>query len=134
MYRQLSRGVRIDISGIPGELEFSVDRNQMKQVFANLLKNAIQAMSDGGEITLSAEIVEKEDKPFCRMWIRDTGEGIDELVGENIFHPYFTTKKDGTGLGLAIVERVIFDHSGTIRFETQKNIGTTFIIDLPMEL
>jgi len=134
MYRQLSRGVRVDISGIPEELEFSVDRNQMKQVFANLLKNAIQAMADGGEITLSAEIVEKEDRPFCRIWIRDTGEGIDELVGENIFHPYFTTKKDGTGLGLAIVERVIFDHSGTIRFETQKNIGTTFIIDLPMEL
>ena len=134
MYRQLSRGVRVDISGIPEELELSVDRNQMKQVFANLLKNAIQAMADSGEISLSADIVEKEDRAFCRIWIRDTGEGIDELVGESIFHPYFTTKKDGTGLGLAIVERVIFDHSGTIRFETQKNIGTTFIIDLPMEL
>ena len=134
MYRQLSSGVRVDISDIPEELELSVDRNQMKQVFANLLKNAIQAMTDGGEITLSADIVEKEDRAFCRIWIRDTGEGIDEQVGENIFHPYFTTKKDGTGLGLAIVERVIFDHSGTIRFETQKNVGTTFIIDLPMEL
>lgn len=134
MYRQLSRGVRVDISGIPEELELSVDRNQMKQVFANLIKNAIQAMADGGEITLRADVVEKEDRSFCRIWIRDTGEGIDELVGENIFHPYFTTKKDGTGLGLAIVERVIFDHSGTIHFETQKNIGTTFIIDLPMEL
>ncbi len=134
MYRQLSRGVRVDISGIPEELDLSVDRNQMKQVFANLIKNAIQAMADGGEITLRADVVEKEDRSFCRIWIRDTGEGIDELVGENIFHPYFTTKKDGTGLGLAIVERVIFDHSGTIHFETQKNIGTTFIIDLPMEL
>ena len=134
MYKQLSRRVRIDISAIPRELELSVDRNQMKQVLANLLKNAIQAMTDGGEITLSADIVEKGDKAFCRIWVRDTGEGIDEQVGENIFHPYFTTKKDGTGLGLAIVERVIFDHSGTIRFETQKNIGTTFIIDLPMEL
>jgi len=134
MYRQLSRGVRVDVSGIPEELELSVDRNQMKQVFANLLKNAIQAMADGGEITLRADVVEKENRAFCRIWIRDTGEGIDELVGENIFHPYFTTKKDGTGLGLAIVERVIFDHSGTIHFETQKNIGTTFIIDLPMEL
>lgn len=134
MYRQLSREVRVDISGIPEELEVSVDRNQMKQVFANLIKNSIQAMADGGEITLSADIVEKENRAFCRIWIRDTGEGIDELVRENIFHPYFTTKKDGTGLGLAIVERVIFDHNGTIRFETQKNIGTTFIVDLPMEL
>jgi nitrogen fixation/metabolism regulation signal transduction histidine kinase len=134
MYRQLSRRVRVDISGIPEELDVSVDRNQMKQVFANLIKNSIQAMADGGEITLSADIVEKENRAFCRIWIRDTGEGIDELVRENIFHPYFTTKKDGTGLGLAIVERVIFDHNGTIRFETQKNIGTTFIVDLPMEL
>lgn len=134
MYRQLSRGVRIDISGIPDKLDLSVDRNQMKQVLANLLKNAIQAMADGGEITLSADNVEKENRAFCRIWIRDTGEGIDEQVRENIFHPYFTTKKDGTGLGLAIVERVIFDHSGTIHFETQKNVGTTFIIDLPMEL
>ncbi len=133
MYRHLSSGVRVDISGIPEELELFVDPNQMKQVFANLLKNAIQAMADGGEITLRADIVEKENRAFCRIWIRDTGEGIDELVGENSFHPYFTTKKDGTGLGLAIVERVIFDHSGTIHFETQKNIGTTFIIDLPME-
>ena len=131
MYTNLSGKVRIDCSHIGEEISLELDRNQMKQVFANLFKNSIQAIPDGGDIAVSADLVQKEDKNYCRIRIRDTGTGIDEQVKELVFNPYFTTKKSGTGLGLAIVERIIFDHDGAIWFETQKGIGTTFIIDLP---
>ncbi len=59
--------------------------------------------------------------------------GIDPDFHGQVFNPYFTTKPDGTGLGLSIVERIIFDHKGQIWFETERGVGTTFIIDLPLE-
>ena len=58
---------------------------------------------------------------------------MDEDVQQKLFNPYFTTKKDGSGLGLAIVERIIFDHNGSIWFETKKGSGTSFFIDLPFK-
>ncbi len=125
--------VSIDLSRLSPQIRLWVDRNQMKGVFANLFKNAIQAMPRGGQITVLADLIRKEKTDYCRIWVRDTGEGIDEQIRGKIFEPYFTTKKGGTGLGLAIVERVIFDHNGTIGFETGKGVGTTFIIDLPLE-
>ncbi|MBA7662276.1 Adaptive-response sensory-kinase SasA [subsurface metagenome] len=133
IYTNLSGSVHIDCSLINPDIELQVDRNQMKQVFANLFKNAIQAMPEGGDILVRSDIVNKENRNFCRIWIKDRGSGIDEEVKDFVFNPYFTTKKEGTGLGLSIVERVIFDHNGAIWFETQKGIGTTFIIDLPVE-
>jgi nitrogen fixation/metabolism regulation signal transduction histidine kinase len=133
MYAHLSGEARLDVSRIDPAIHLAVDRSQMKQVFANLFRNAIQAMPRGGEVTVWADLIRKESIEYCRIWIRDTGEGIEEEIRGKIFEPYFTTKKGGTGLGLAIVERVIFDHNGTIGFETQKGTGTTFIIDLPLE-
>jgi two-component system nitrogen regulation sensor histidine kinase NtrY len=133
MYRHLSGGVSIDLSNLKGDIHLKADRNQLKQVFANLLKNGIQAMPGGGTILVRCDVVGKENREYCRIWIEDTGSGIQEEYHDQVFRPYFTTKKDGTGLGLAIVERVIFDHHGSIRFETQAGLGTTFIIDLPME-
>ncbi len=133
IYRNLSRRVRFDYSHIDEDMVFLADRNQMKQVFANLFKNAIRAMPEGGDILISSDIVKKENKNYCRIWIKDTGIGIEDELKSKVFDPYFTTKKDGTGLGLAIVERIVFDHNGLIRFETQIGTGTTFIIDLPLE-
>jgi len=133
MYTHLSGGVKIDLSHLKEDIVLSADRNQLKQVFANLLKNGIQAMPAGGTIVVRCDVVAKENRDYCRIWIEDTGTGIQEEYHDQVFRPYFTTKKDGTGLGLAIVERVVFDHHGSIRFETQTGLGTTFIIDLPME-
>ncbi len=127
------QAVVIDLSHIRSEIRLRVDRAQMKRVFANLFRNAQQAMPHGGEITVLADRVHKGGTDYCRIWVRDAGEGIDEAIRSKIFEPYFTTKKGGTGLGLAIVERVVFDHNGTIGFETRRGVGTTFIIDLPME-
>ncbi len=133
MYKHIAGRVDIDLSHLKEDIFLNADRNQLKQVFANLLKNGIQAMPEGGTILVRCDVVGKENRDYCRIWIEDTGIGIREEYHDQVFRPYFTTKKDGTGLGLAIVERVVFDHHGSIRFETQAGLGTTFIIDLPME-
>ena len=133
MYNSLGPGPSIDASRVPENLEITADRGQLKQVFANLVKNGLAAMPEGGQVSVRAAVVQREEREYCRIWVRDTGSGIDEEIRERVFDPYFTTKKDGTGLGLTIVERIVFDHNGSIRFESQAGAGATFIIDLPLE-
>jgi two-component system, NtrC family, nitrogen regulation sensor histidine kinase NtrY len=115
------------------DITIRADRGQIGRIFQNLIKNAIDAMGERGEITLYASLVTKGNIHYSRVQIQDTGPGIKEQDREKIFHPYFTTKDHGTGLGLAIVERIIFDHKGSIWFDTEPDIGTTFYIDLPSE-
>ena len=134
MYTNLSANLTIDSSHISENRLIRGDPNQIKQVFANLLRNAIQAMPKGGEISVRSAVVNKENHRYCRIWIKDSGEGIQEEIRTRVFDPYFTSKREGTGLGLAIVERIIFDHDGNIWLETQEGVGTTFIIDLPLGL
>jgi nitrogen fixation/metabolism regulation signal transduction histidine kinase len=124
--------VAIDTSRVGEHSMVTADRSQLKQLFANLFQNAIQAMPDGGRISVASAEVSQEGRRFCRVQVRDTGSGIAEDIRDMIFKPYFTTKKQGAGLGLTIVERIVFDHGGSIRFETQAGVGTTFIIDLPL--
>ena len=133
VYEHLSNKVTFSCRFVNDRATIKVDRKQMKQVFANLIKNAIQAMPGGGELSVITDLVKKDDYPYFRVQVRDTGNGIEEEFKDNIFEPYFTTKKDGSGLGLSIVDRIIFDHNGSIWFETKKDRGTTFFIDLPME-
>lgn len=133
VYEHLSSRVTFSCRFVNDRATIKVDRKQMKQVFANLFKNAIQAMPDGGELSVITDLVKKDDYPYFRVQVRDTGNGIEQEFKDNIFEPYFTTKKDGSGLGLSIVDRIIFDHNGSIWFETKKGRGTTFFIDLPME-
>ena len=132
MYRNLSGKVNITVDALTPETHIWADYNQMKQVFANLFMNAYQAMADGGQIDVRADLVKKANSSYCRITVRDTGPGIEEEHRNKVFEPYFTTKEYGTGLGLAIVERIIFDHAGDIWFESARGGGTTFYIDLPM--
>jgi two-component system nitrogen regulation sensor histidine kinase NtrY len=132
MYRNLSREVTIDSSHISEDSVIRADPGQIKQVLANLIRNAVQAMPKGGEVSVRSVVVNKEDRRFCRIWIKDSGSGIPEDIRGRVFEPYFTSKAEGAGLGLAIVERIVFDHDGNIWFETQEDVGTTFIIDLPL--
>ncbi|MGA2639858.1 MAG: ATP-binding protein [Spirochaetia bacterium] len=131
VYWNLSSTVRIDLAEVPETLVVSADRDQMKRVFANLFTNAIQAMPDGGLLSVRADIVKKAQKGFCRIAVSDSGIGIPETDMESIFEPYFTTKTSGTGLGLAIVQRIVFDHGGNVWAESDGTRGTTFFIDLP---
>ncbi len=133
LYNNVASNIRIDTKNIDTQISVFIDYNQFKQVFANLILNAIQAMPSGGTIFIRADLVKKEKTNYCRIQIQDTGIGIDESIKKSIFDPYFTTKKGGAGLGLSIVERIVFDHRGNIWFESQKARGATFFIDIPME-
>jgi two-component system sensor histidine kinase HydH len=102
--------------------------NQMKQVLINLIKNALEAMdAAGGVITLSTMF--KGDQ--VHLSVEDTGKGIEPEIIQDIFNPFFTTKKTGTGLGLAVINKIIEDHYGTISVKSSKGQGTSFTINLP---
>jgi two-component system nitrogen regulation sensor histidine kinase NtrY len=131
VYRHLSSAVRIECAEVPETLAVSADRDQLKRVFANLFTNAIQAMPEGGAVSVRADTVRKGQKAFCRITVTDTGVGIPEAEMDSVFDPYFTTKKGGTGLGLAIVQHIVFDHGGNVWAESDGARGTTFFIDLP---
>jgi two-component system nitrogen regulation sensor histidine kinase NtrY len=126
-----SEDLHVNLEAIPISLEIQADRDQITRALSNLIHNAIEAMNSKGEIQVFANIVMKGNANYCRIQIQDSGVGIDSGAVAQVFNPYFTTKESGTGLGLAIVERIINDHHGTIWFETEAGIGTTFFIDLP---
>ncbi len=128
------QGTEIEYDTIDSELTVPADYRQIKQVITNLFQNALDAMNGRGEIMVHASVVRKGNSSYCRIQIQDTGPGIETDDQTKVFHPYFTTKRHGTGLGLSIVERIVFDHNGQIWFESERNIGTTFFIDLPAEL
>ena len=107
------------------------DPTYLKQVLWNILKNALQAMPDGGDLTITLDPTNDERGEFYRASFKDTGGGIPEAVRERIFEPFFTTKEGGTGLGLPTVYRIVTEHGGTVTLETEMGVGTTFTVALP---
>jgi len=108
-------------------LPVSVDAELMHRALSNLVLNAMDAMPDGGTLTVTAE----RNGSNVRTTIADTGHGMTAEECERLFTPYYTTKQEGTGLGLAIVQSVIADHHGAIVVESNPGSGTAFVIDLP---
>lgn len=108
----------------------TADPMQLKQVFMNLILNAVDAMREGG--TLTMKTLFDAAAQVVRVEISDTGKGISAAVMDKIFHPFFTTKSKGTGLGLAISKRLIEDHGGRISVENNASGGATFKISLPV--
>lgn len=104
------------------------DRELLKQVFLNLSKNGIEAMGDGGILTLSEKVNQDEQKILVEIY--DSGPGIPAFLIDKIFDPFFTTKENGTGLGLSVCQRIIHDIGGIIRVSS-KGFGTTFTISIP---
>jgi len=116
------------------------DRELLKQVFSNLIRNAIQAMPDGGSLRLTTEQVSassnrsetgNDHRQFITITVSDTGEGIPADNLAKIFNPFFSTKDKGTGLGLSISHNIIKAHQGTIDAESEKGKQTSFIVKLP---
>jgi len=113
--------VKLPAMGSPSEL---------REVFTNLINNAVDAMQKGGQINISA-CIEREDKIIVSL--EDTGHGMPEEIRKKIFEPFFTTKgKSGTGLGLSVTYGIIGRHGGTIEVESQIGKGTKFKITLPL--
>jgi len=110
-----------------------LDRNKMSQVLINLVQNALQAMPEGGQLTIRTLSRRRRTGEYVmELAVSDTGKGIDDHTRENIFVPFFTTKDDGTGLGLAISQRIVQAHGGEIDIRSRLGRGSTFIIRLPL--
>jgi signal transduction histidine kinase len=104
------------------------DREQLCQVFLNLIINAAQAMLGKGRLALA---VSREGEDSVSASVSDTGPGIDAAILDNIFDPFFTTKEGGSGLGLAIVYRIVEAHKGRVAVKSTPGKGTTFTVVLP---
>ncbi|MDR2512591.1 MAG: PAS domain-containing sensor histidine kinase [Puniceicoccales bacterium] len=107
----------------------SGDRNQLKQVFFNLMKNAMEAMGQGGRIDIAAEA----DDEYVHVRIADTGAGIDCDALSRIFEPFFTTKAGGHGLGMMVVVRILRAHGALIGIESVPGQGTTVSLQFPQK-
>jgi two-component system sensor histidine kinase FlrB len=124
---------------------FQGDPELLKQLFLNLLLNAIQAMSQGGRIEIATRLIREKaetlgpkyvDSPpvvFLEVRVSDTGPGIPHEIQSRIFDPFFTTRDKGAGLGLAIAHNIMEAHGGTIRVLSGKQEGTTFLMTFPLD-
>ena len=113
---------------IPAALpNVALDANQMEQVFFNLLKNALEAMKDGGTVSI---VLDSDDQDVS-VSFRDNGIGMDAEQLAHLFEPYRTTKEKGTGLGLMVSKRIVTEHGGTIAAESAPGEGTAFTVTLP---
>jgi PAS domain S-box-containing protein len=124
----IMNNIEIDLAYLSDIPEIICDTNQLKQVFINLLKNALEAMPQGGKIKIE---VEGKDKESIVIRIIDQGCGIPEANIKRLGQPFFTTKENGTGLGLMISMQIIENHQGSITFSSNQN-GTTVEISLPV--
>jgi signal transduction histidine kinase len=130
---------RIESYGVTVELyrkrklpEIEGDPEQLKEVVANLMINACEAMTDGGTITVQEEAGFTE--PMGRVVaikIGDNGPGIPESIHDQVFQPFYSTKEEGTGLGLSIAVRIIEDHQGCLNLRSRRGKGATFTITIP---
>jgi ammonium transporter, Amt family len=113
-----------------------MDPEQMKQVFLNLLLNALQAMESGGTVTVTTALKKDPSGGPAGGWaevsLADTGKGVPEEIRNRIFEPFFSTKEEGIGLGLPIAQRIVEEHGGEIRVESRPGRGTIFSILLPL--
>ncbi len=139
----LPRNVAVELDLTPGLPSIRADAEQLKQVFINLALNAVQAMPDGGRLTVRTrrphapvELSLSDSTPRysadqVEVRVADTGAGIPEDALDRIFIPFYTTKSKGTGLGLAISQRIVKGHGGTIEVQSRLGEGSEFILRFP---
>jgi signal transduction histidine kinase len=123
----------------------TLDADQLRQVFVNLIANAVDASAEGAIVRLTTErttLAQSKDKEHtsasgtihaARITITDQGQGLDERIRAHLFEPFFTTKKRGTGLGLAIVKKIVEQHNGRVSVESTPGQGTSFHVELPLK-
>jgi signal transduction histidine kinase len=126
---QVPEKVKI-INCVKNQPNLKIDSDKIKRVFINLIKNAIDAMPNGGKLTIAGKQV---SDCSLELSFSDTGTGINEEIMPKLFSPLSTTKAQGMGFGLAICKRIIEAHGGKITVKTAKGKGTAFTIILPIE-
>jgi two-component system NtrC family sensor kinase len=128
--RCAKEGIELKRSLSPDLPEITADPGQMTQVLVNLVVNAIQAMPQGGRLTVQT----LAGKGYVSLIVEDTGIGMSEEVMKNLFVPFFTTKEldQGTGLGLPVVHGIVTSHGGSIRVDSQPGSGSRFEVKLPL--
>jgi signal transduction histidine kinase len=140
----LPKNVRLDTQGVRPDLGFEGNDTELQQCLLNLCLNAIQAMPEGGTLSLAAETVEFEEPQqiadtrlapgsYLLISVSDTGAGMSEDVQRRLFTPFFTTKENGTGLGLLSCQRIVSNHRGAMRLTSSPGAGTRFELFLPMQ-
>jgi len=122
-----SAKIRFDLQLSAQPMPLDADPELLHRALSNLVLNAMDAMPEGGVLTLSAQ----PKGETVELRVADTGQGMTPEECERLFTPYYTTKEHGTGLGLAIVQSVIADHGGAIAVESRTGGGTAFVITLP---
>ncbi len=122
------KNIQIKLEYSSDLLVVDCDENRLKQVFINFVKNGIEAMPQGGELTIQVKLAENQR---IHIYINDTGVGIPEEKLKNIGEPFYTTKKNGNGLGLMVTFHIIESHGGKVTVKSELNRGTGFLIDLP---
>jgi signal transduction histidine kinase len=105
----------------------------MRQVFLNILRNAFEAVENGGRISISLALAQENGGRKYLVRISDNGSGIPEKDWETIFEPFFTTKASGIGLGLANARKIVEQHNGFIKVAKKRGKGSAFVITLPCE-
>ena len=128
LQQRRSKEITITKEFEPGLPSIYFDVDQLKQVFVNLINNAIQAMPQGGTLTVAAR--QEENSIFCV--IEDTGQGIPDPFLNRIFDPFFTTRSNGTGLGLSIVQKIMNHHHCSINAANREVGGACFILQFPI--
>jgi len=124
-----NRGISVDVA-LPAEpLPIMADRNQLKQVFFNIVKNASEAMQPGGSLRVRS----RRDDENVYLLFGDTGSGIRQEDIAKLFEPYHTTKKGGHGLGMMIVHRIMRDHGGQIGIDSREGVGTVVTLQFPLK-
>ncbi len=111
------------------EVRLHVDVEQLKQILLNLMKNSVEAMKQGGLLTVESS----HDDTHVHICVRDTGDGIPAEYLNRIFEPFFSLKEEGTGLGLPISRRMVENHGGEMRINSQQGAGTEIVISLPIQ-
>jgi signal transduction histidine kinase len=125
--------VTVEKAYAPGLPLANVDGDKLRQVFLNILRNAFEAVEDGGRIGISLALAQEDGARKFLVRISDNGGGIPEKDWETIFEPFFTTKASGIGLGLANARKIVEQHNGFIKVAKKRGKGSAFVVTLPCE-
>lgn len=124
---EVSEHHRLELDLVPESAPLVADPDQISQIFWNLARNALRAMSEGGTLSVVGRLLDD----VYRLQVKDTGRGMSEEQRANLFHPFHSFFDSGTGIGMAIVYRIVQEHGGHLGVESRPGLGTTITVELP---